>query len=146
MILENIDGVSIPFNKDWNRIAISLSGGADSALLAYLLCRIASKHNPKLKIHVISHIRMWKTKPWQEYDSLRVYSYLQNKFSFLFWQRHTNFIAPDIEYGSQGPIITDEYGKNVSGDNAQIRAYSEYVCFHNKVDAYYNGVTSNPKI
>jgi len=144
MIFENIDGVSIPFDKDWNRIAISLSGGADSALLTYLLCKIASKYNPKLKIHVISHIRMWKTRPWQEFDSLRVYSYLQNKFSFLFWQRHTNFIAPDIEYGMQGPITVDEYGKKVSGDNAQIRAYSEYICYHNKIDAYYNGVTKTP--
>lgn len=145
MHYELIDGVSIPFDESWNRIAVSLSGGADSALLAYFLCNIANKLNPKIKIHVISHIRMWKTRPWQQYDSLRVYEYLTKKFPHFIWQRHTNFIAPDIEYGAQGPLVIDEYGKQVSGDNAQIRAFSEYICHYYKIDAYYNGVTRNPK-
>ena len=41
----DIDGVRIPFNTEWNNIAISVSGGADSALLAYLLCDLAKEHN-----------------------------------------------------------------------------------------------------
>jgi len=141
----NIDGVNIPYDKEWPSIAVSLSGGADSALLAYLLCSLAVNENPNLKIHIISHIRMWKTRPWQEYDSKNVYEYLTKKFPTFEWTRHVNFIAPDIEYGATGPVLMDEYGKKVSGDNIQIRAYSEYVCYHNKISAYYNGVTRNPK-
>ncbi len=141
----NINGVSIPFSEKWARIAVSLSGGADSALLLFLLCTLAKEINPKLSIHVISHTRMWKSRPWQEYDSLRVYNYIQNKFNFFNWYRHTNFIAPDIEYGNTGPTIQDEYGKMVSGDNAQIRSYGEYICHRDKINAYYNAVTRNPK-
>jgi hypothetical protein len=141
----NIDGVKIPFDEQWNKIAISLSGGADSALLAYLLCTIIREINPKLGIHIISHTRMWKTRPWQEYDSKNVYDWLTTKFDFFKWTRHTNFIAPDVEYGNTGPIIKDEYGKMVSGDNIQIRSYSEYICHHNNINAYYNAVTRNPK-
>jgi hypothetical protein len=141
-----IDGVKIPLHDDWNRIAISLSGGADSALLTWLLCSIIKEVNPKISIHIISHIRMWKTRPWQEYDSNKVYDYVSTKFNFFNWHRHTNFIAPDVEYGNMGPTIEDEYGKMVSGDNAQIRSFSEYVCHYNKIDAYYNAVTRNPKI
>lgn len=141
----NIDGVLIPFDNNWARIAISLSGGADSALLAYLLCLLAKEHNPKLSIHVISHVRMWKTRPWQEHDSAKVYEFLVKKFPFFNWQRHINFISPDLEYGNIGPSITDEYGKQVSGDNIQIRSFSEYICHKHRVQAYYNGVTRNPK-
>ena len=141
----NIDGVSIPYNDKWSRIAISLSGGADSALLSYILCLQAKEVNPKLSIHVISHIRCWKTKPWQQFDSEKVYNYLSKKFNFLNWYRHVNFIAPDLEYGNTGPTIQDEYGKMVSGDNIQIRSYSEFICHYYNIDAYYNAVTRNPK-
>ena len=145
MIFHNIDGVDILFDNQWKRIAISLSGGADSALLAYLLCEIIKNKNYNIEIHIISHTRMWKTRPWQKNDSQRVFVYLQNKFPTIKFKKHTNFIAPDIEYGNIGPIIQDEYGRMVSGCNAQIRAYSEYICFNYNIEAYFNGVTRNPK-
>lgn len=137
----NIDGVNIPFDSRWTKIAISLSGGADSALLAYILCSLVRNQ----EVHIISHTRMWKTRPWQEHDSQQVFSWLTNAFPNIKFVRHTNFIAPDVEYGNTGPIIKDEYGKMVSGDNAQIRAFSEYVCHKEKIDAYYNAVTRNPR-
>jgi len=142
MEYHNIDGVKIPFDSNWKNIAISLSGGADSALLAHILCEFIG--NKDIHIHFISHIRMWKSRPWQEYDSLKVFKYLHNKFD-ISMTRYTNFIAPDIEYGNIGPSIKDEFGKKVSGDNIQIRAYSEYICQKYNVDAYYNAVTRNPK-
>jgi hypothetical protein len=137
----NIDNVIIPFNKSWKNVAISVSGGADSALLAFLICNIVKTQT----VHIISHRRMWKTRPWQSYDSERVFIWLQNRFPNIHFKRHTSFIAPDIEYGNMGPIIQDEYGKMVSGCNAQIRSYSEYICFTHNIEAYFNGVTRNPK-
>jgi hypothetical protein len=137
-----VDELDIPFSSDWDRIAISLSGGADSALLAYLICANA---RPTTKIHVISHIRMWKTKPWQQWDSLNVYNYLVKKFPELTFKRHVNFIAPDLEYGNKGRILLDEYDKWVSGDNIMIRSFAEYVCFQECIEAHYNAVSRNPK-
>ena len=43
--LISIDNVNIPFNINWKKVAVSLSGGADSALLSYLLCEIIEKNN-----------------------------------------------------------------------------------------------------
>jgi 7-cyano-7-deazaguanine synthase in queuosine biosynthesis len=140
-----VDGVGIPFDPTWNKIAISVSGGADSALLAYLLCDLVIQHHADTDIHIISHTRMWKTRPWQTYDSKGVYEYLEYRFRGRTFVKHTNFIAPDLEYGYTGPSIQDEYGKMVSGDNIQQRAYAEYVCHHNNIDAYYNAVTKNPQ-
>jgi hypothetical protein len=139
--------IHIPYNKEWKNIAISVSGGADSALLAYLVCNSVTeqKHSDTV-IHFISHKRMWKTRPWQSYDSLNVYTWFLKKFPTIQFFRHTNFIAPDIEYGKTGPNLVDEYGKKVSGDNIQQRSFAEYICFSENVNAYYNGVTRNPKL
>jgi 7-cyano-7-deazaguanine synthase in queuosine biosynthesis len=131
----------IPFDHNWKNIAISVSGGADSALLTYLVCCQVTSQT----IHIISHKRMWKTRPWQSHDSLAVYTWLLKKFPNIKFHRHTNFIAPDIEYGNIGASIPDEYNKFVSGDNIQQRAYAEYICFEYSVDAFYNGVTRNPR-
>jgi hypothetical protein len=141
MKLHNIDNVTIPFDESWTDIAISLSGGADSALLAFLLCGFIKTQT----VHIISHKRMWKTRPWQSYDSLTVFNWLKERFPNIKFERHTNFIAPDVEYGNMGPIIKDEYGKMVSGDNAQQRAYAEYICYYYNINAYYNAVTHNPR-
>jgi len=137
-----VDDLEIPFDITWQSIAISVSGGADSALLAYLICY---KATPGTIINIISHTRMWKTRPWQSDNSLTVYNYLANEFPALAFKRHTNFIAPELEYGAAGPTVYDEYGKFVSGDNIQQRAFAEYICFNEDIDAYYNAVTRNPK-
>lgn len=138
-----IDGVDIPFDPLWKNISISLSGGADSALLAYVLCDIAKDHN--ITVHVINHIRCWKTKPWQQSDADTVFHWLYQKFYSVNFKRHTNFIAPELEYGNTGPRLIDEYNKHVSGDNIQQRSFAEYICASHDIDAYYNAVTRNPK-
>lgn len=140
-----VDGVEIPFSNDYRRIAISLSGGADSALLAYLLCKHITENKLDIDLFIISHVRMWKTRPWQKYNGLDVYSYLIRKFKNIHFTRYENFIPPDLEWGDTGPTLTDEYGKLVSGDITEIRSYAEYICFHEDVHAYYNAVTRNPR-
>lgn len=136
--------LNIPFDSKWKNVAIAVSGGADSALLAYLVCQKAKEQN--ITIHIINHVRCWKTKPWQQYDADRVYNWLFQHFYHATFKRHFNFIAPELEYGNIGPNLTDEYGKQVSGDNIQSRAYAEYICKKHNMDAFYNGVTRNPRL
>jgi hypothetical protein len=135
--------VNIPFDTGWRNVAISVSGGADSALLAYMVCELAKEYSTT--IHIINHVRMWKTRPWQQHDADKVYNWLLQRFYHTTFKRHVNFIAPDIEYGNIGPNLTDEYGKQVSGDNIQQRAYAEFICHKYDIDAYYNAVTRNPR-
>lgn len=140
-----MEEIDLYFDSKWNKLAVSVSGGADSCLLAYMLCEEITKFGCNTEIHIISNIRCWKTRPWQKYDSLRIYHELVNRFPSVTFFRHTNFIAPDLEYGANGPVIVDEYNKKVSGDNAQIRGFAEYICYNYDIDAHYNAVTRNPR-
>jgi len=70
-----IDGVYIPLKRNWNRIGISLSGGADSALLAYFVLS-----NTNADIYFITQVRMWKTRPWQRWVARDVVSWFREKF------------------------------------------------------------------
>lgn len=143
MLYHNIDNVIIPLDYSWKNVGIGVSGGADSALLAYLLCSLSQNKN--ITVHVITHIRCWKTKPWQQFDADKIYDWLKDKFPSINFQRHINFIAPELEYSNIGPILKDEYGKTVSGDNIQQRSYAEFICKKHHIDAYYNAVTRNPR-
>jgi hypothetical protein len=145
-ILHEIDGVYFPLDKDWKNIAVSVSGGADSALLAYLLCDLIQKNNYDITVHIITHVRCWKTRPWQRYNSLDVYTALLAKFKNIRFVRHENFLPPDFEWGNKGPTIVDEYGELNSGDIIEIRAFAEYIGHKENLDAYFNAVTHNPSI
>lgn len=142
----DINGVPFVLNPTWKKIAISVSGGADSAMLAYILCDIIRKNNFKIQVHIISNVRMWKTRPWQKWDSLNVYEELCKTFSTIEFIRHENFISPEIEYGNIGPIIRDEYGQMKSGDQIMARSYAEYVCFSHNINAWFAGITKNPPV
>jgi len=143
-IVKETHGIRFPFDFSWTKVAVAVSGGADSALLAYLICDLITKNNLSTELHIISNIRTWKSKPWHEYHSDSVYRFLISRFKNIQVVRHKNFVPPELEWGSQGPTLIDEYGKTVSGDNIELRAFSEYVCFKYNIDAYFNAVTKNP--
>jgi hypothetical protein len=145
-ILHDVDGVCLPLDSTWKNIGVSLSGGADSALLTYLLCSLIKNNNYDITVHVISHIRCWKTRPWQRHNSIDVYNWLTSKFENIQFVRHENFIPPDLEWGNTGPNIVDEYGKLNSGDIIEIRAFAEYIGHTHSLDAYFNAVTKNPTL
>jgi 7-cyano-7-deazaguanine synthase in queuosine biosynthesis len=137
-----MDEINIPFEPEWENVAIAVSGGADSALLTYLICK---KISGNTKVHIINNIRCWKTKPWQQQDIKNVVEWLQSYFPHINFVIHKNFVAPELEWSNIGPSIVDEYGKLVSGDNLELRAFAEYVCVTNQINAYYNAVTRNPR-
>lgn len=136
-----INGVDLPVSPDWKKIGISLSGGADSALLAYLICC-----HTDAEIHVISQVRGWKTKPWQRYNSLDVYNWLVSRFPNLTFKRHEGFIPPDLEWADKGPNIIDEYGKLKSGNQIILRSHNEYIAHKEGLDAWFAAVNKNPSV
>jgi len=127
-------------DPNWKKIGISISGGADSALLAFLICS-----NTNADIHFTNQIRMWRTRPWQEHVADTVIDWFKNRFKNNFYL-HRNLIPPELEWSENGPTFIDEYGKIKSGNRVILRSHNEYVAHRYKLDALYGGVNQNPSI
>lgn len=127
-------------DPSWKKIGISISGGADSAMLAFLVCSATDA-----EIHFTNQIRLWKTRPWQEYVADQVIEWFKNRFANKFVV-HKNLIPPDLEWADKGPTIIDEYGKLKSGNQIILRSHNEYIAQKYKLDALYGGVNKNPDI
>lgn len=127
-------------NPNWTKIGISISGGADSALLSYLICS-----NSDAEIHFTNQIRLWKTRPWQEYIAGEVINWFKKRFNNKFFV-HKNLIPSELEWADKGPTIIDEYGKLKSGNQIILRSHNEYIAHKYKLDALYGGINKNPDI
>jgi hypothetical protein len=143
--LFNYNGLDIPFSGKWRKIAINLSGGADSACLTYLLCKIITENNFNCKIDVITHVRCWTTRPWQQPISVKIFTKLKNMFPDIINQRYENFIAPQIEHGVIGYIYKDlETGEDRSGDQLQVSEFNIYCAYKHRYNAIFNATSMNP--
>jgi hypothetical protein len=127
-------------DSSWKKIGISVSGGADSTLLAFLICS-----NSDAEIHFTNQIRLWKTRPWQEHIADQVFDWFKNRFKNKFYI-HKNLIPPELEWADKGPTIVDEYGKLKSGNQIILRSHNEYIAHRYNLDALYGGINQNPDI
>lgn len=134
-----ISKLDIPFDPSWKRIGVNLSGGADSALLTYLLCRTFTQLELDIKIDVITYTRCWETRPWQGFVSFQVYNWLKDKFPNLIQNRYLNYIPPELEHGVVGPIINGR-----SGDQIIVGSFNKYAAYNYYLDAVYNATSKNP--
>lgn len=125
-------------NQEWKRIGISLSGGADSALLAYLILK-----ETNADIYFTTQIRMWKTRPWQRYVAQDVVAWFKDHFSNRI-EHIEGFIPPEMEEPNT-TFITDEYGKSKPGNRIILRAHNEWIIHTYGLDAWYAAVTKNPE-
>ena len=128
-------------NSDWRRIGISLSGGADSALLAYLICKNVSSTT---EIHINTQIRLWKTRPWAEHVADNVVAWFKDNFDHKFYV-HKNLVPPELEEPTEY-LIKDEYGKMKPGNRIILRSHNEYIAHKHNLDALYAGVNMNPDV
>ena len=122
----------------WERIGVSLSGGADSALLAYLILK-----NSKADIYFTTQIRMWKTRPWQRYVAQDVVAWFRKNFPNRI-EHIEGFIPPEMEE-PHTTDIQDEYGAVKPGNRIILRAHNEWVAHVYDLDAWYAAVTKNPE-
>lgn len=141
LILHDLDGLIIPIGKHWKNIAVSLSGGADSALLMYVLCKMVSDYGLPIKLHAITEIRNWDIRPWQQHISLDVFNRIKSLFPNLIDQRYTCYVPPELEHSVSGDIINGN-----SGDQIINGSFDRYATFEYGLDATYSGVTMNPSV
>lgn len=130
---------NIEIKSNWKNIGISLSGGADSALLAFLIA-----HQTTANLYFTTQIRMWKTRPWQRYVAKDVVAWFHNRFPNQI-EHIEGFIPPELEEPAS-PLIKDEYGMQKPGNRIILRSHNEWVVHTYKLDAWFAAVNKNPNI
>ena len=139
------DGLRIPFNNSWKKIAVNLSGGADSACLTYLLCKHIEQNNLDCTVDAVSLLRCWNTRPWQREIGQNVFDKLKQMFPDIINLRHVTFCPPELEHGAIGHSIeTTLDNKPQSGEEIIKQSYNKYCAYTYKLEAVYHAVTANP--
>jgi len=131
--------MELNIDPSWQRIGVSLSGGADSALLAYLILK-----ETNADVYFTTQIRMWKTRPWQRYIAQDVVAWFRDHFTNRI-EHIEGFIPPELEEPIS-PLITDEYGATKPGNRIILRAHNEWVIHTYKLAAWFAAVNKNPDI
>ena len=144
-----VDGLPIHLDYSHSNISVDLSGGADSALLSYLLISELNRRKQKCTVHLITHRRLWKTRPWQKIIAKNVFDYLCAMNTFLKQQplmsslitivRHTNFIPPLLE-----SVHVKGIDESRTAENLCVDEFREVVMFDYDIDMIYNATTLNP--
>ena len=125
--------INIPITTE--NVIIRLSGGADSALLLYMICDEYQKANKPLSVWPITVIH--GVRNWQSYHAQQVLDYMMDKFPSVNWMTH------------QVRKCMDPGGKpnNKNANNYvdyQETLIDEVVETVGETCAVFNGVTANP--
>jgi len=143
LFIHEVNGVQIPLNPNWKRIAVNLSGGADSACLTSILANIITENKLETTIDIITHTRVWEVRPWAGPVSIQVYKKLQKIWGNIIGERITNFIPTELEHGVIGNLNVLE---DRSPDQVIVSRFNDYLGTVKKYDAIYNATTKNPSI
>ena len=140
-ILDDTYSVIVPIRKDWKKIGINLSGGADSAMMTWILCQTIIKYNLDITIDIITANRNYILKPWQGFYSLRIYNWFKDHFNKIISERIVTYVPPELEHSEVPDLLNGR-----SGDQIIIGSFNTYLLKSKKIDAVYNATTKNPPI
>lgn len=141
-IAHHFDGCYIFLDPNWKRILVSVSGGADSALLLFLLCKLISEKNLHIEIFVSSIIKEWWTKPWQIYHARQVVDHIKKKHPNLSISSVEYFLSPEIN--NVNLVLKDKSNNFRNFGRAVAGHWVDYFCLTNQIPAYFSGLTHRP--
>mgnify|MGYP005991278807 FL=1 len=118
-----------------NNVIIRLSGGADSAILLYMICDTYEKAETQLNLWPITVIH--GVRNWQSYHAQQVLDYMMEKFPDVNWKTHEVIKCMD-----PGGKPNNKNANNYVDDQESLidKVVAEYA----GSAAVFNGVTANP--
>lgn len=111
-------------DKKYKKVGMKMSGGFDSSLVAYALCKYVVDTRPDIKIIPITTNQIGK--PYQLQFAKSVVNFLKNEFGDIFESHQTNTSPEFSTYGSTQKNLVDELYKN------------------GVIQCHLNGITKNP--
>jgi hypothetical protein len=146
-----INGLPICISKQTPAIGITFSGGADSTMLLYLLCRIITEFNLTTTIVATTTIRFWEDKIGTDYVSTKVIKYIKDLFPNINIIHEFGFIPTALETTPLKNIADLPEGyfseNEMNVGNADLYAsyaWNKYLANKYAVPFFYNGITMNP--
>jgi len=120
-------------------VIMKLSGGADSALLLWLICNEWTKQNKPLHVYTITGIH--KQRPWQPYHAQQVLDFMHEQWPDVHFVRHdTRLIENPAD-----PSLYLDYSKNQYCETQELMKID--VINEIKQDLQvFNAITSNPPL
>lgn len=129
MIIDNKYGkvdFSIDFDK-YKKVGINLSGGCDSSLMLYFLCKVILKYNNFIKIIPITGVDL--KRPTNILNVESILDFMNEVFPTIIFENHeVNYYTKDHE--------KDKINKH--------KEYENKLFDKNKIDLLLHGRTSNP--
>tara|TARA_E500000331_G_scaffold101186_1_gene98105 strand:+ start:5861 stop:6508 length:648 start_codon:yes stop_codon:yes gene_type:complete len=116
----------LPKNMLSNKVAISMSGGLDSSLLTYLLCKEIYESKKDIKVFPFHGID--NTRPTSPENIQNIINFLKNSFPTI------NIYKMQVWDNTKGIIL------KTMKDRKGIAKH----CLKNNINYFYNGRTSNP--
>lgn len=147
--IQDINGLPFHFDPSFKRIGLSLSGGADSSLLFYILCKLIEETESNCKIMPITMVRFFDTKPWLKKPAKDVYAWMKERFPNIIEEHNWGFIPPDLEVVKLKNLQLPHLDMMLKTDLMFIDvlctiSYNEYLIKSEKLDYIYSGTTMNP--
>ena len=146
-----VNTLPIHFDPKFKKIGITMSGGADSTMLFYILCNLIENTGSKCKIYPITMIRNYKDKPWDEIVQDNVYNWFYKKFPNIVQNHIKGFIPSDLELVPISNLglekLNKQYGDLASITNVDvvcITNFTDYLLEKYNLDYMYSGTTTNP--
>lgn len=148
-VLHQVDEALFPFDPNWKRIGVNVSGGADSALGTSILAELIQQLGTNTEIYFLTNVRVWNNRPWAGPISVQVYEKICSMFPSVRMHRIQNFIPPEIE---EGTLRTDDDVNprgilteiGTSGDRICTQSFNRFAVHTYQLEAVYNFITNNP--
>lgn len=147
-----INGLPFYFDKTDKTIGITFSGGADSTMIFYLLCRLIESLGADTKIVATTVIRGWEGRPWLEDITADIISYLNNRFPNIQKEQVFGFMPPAFEMTPLKNIVgidkmfNQQIIETANADIYTIMSFTQYINAKYKIKNTYAGVTMNPEL
>ena len=126
MIVNCINDKTIEFNlpAQYKNIGLKISGGADSAIVAYMLAKYIAEERPDMTIIPITVTHAQKN--YQVEFSKKVMDFIEKQFDIKFGQQYVSMAAGEDDYTETQNRLVDK----LFADNT--------------IDCLYMGLTRNP--
>jgi 7-cyano-7-deazaguanine synthase in queuosine biosynthesis len=115
--------ININLHSDIKNVGIKLSGGADSALVCYLLSLYVQTERSDIRIVPISVSQIGKS--FQIENAKRIIQYCTDKFGNIFFHHYTDETYPESVIDVQKNLVNSLYNRTI-------------------IDCHFSGITLNP--